>query len=317
FNTPSAQHYNLTVQQAIGDNLGLEVGYVGSRGKNMPMFIEINPILSNGQRKYPAYSLLRPTLTVAESWYNSLQASLRMRPTKGINFLMSYTLGDAKDHVSGLNIGGEARPVLPVTLGDDASLQAALAQEKGPALFDVRHRFVISFGIELPKLADKSPAMRAVLGGWQANGIFQAQTGFPLTVTDSVLAANGFTNRPNEICDPNDGAPHAVPTAANPLAKWFKTECFARRTVAETATGLSSQSRNTVRGPGFNRTDLSIFKNFTFAKNKQVQIRIEGFNIFDQARFGQPTAGITATNFGVLTSADDGRTIQFGAKFTF
>lgn len=316
FNTPSAQHYNLTVQQAIGNNMGLEVGYVGARGKNMPMFLEINPLI-NGVRKFPAYALLRPTLTVAESWYNSLQASLRMRPTKGINFLMSYTLGDAKDHVSGLNIGGESRPVLPITLGDDASIQAALAQEKGPALFDVRHRFVVSFGIELPKLADKSPAMRAILGGWQANGIFQAQTGFPLTVTDSVLAANGFTNRPNEICDPNDGAPHAVPTASNPLAKWFKTECFVRRTAAETATGLSSQSRNTVRGPGFNRTDLSIFKNFTFAKSKQIQIRIEGFNIFDQERFNQPVNASAAANFGVLTSADDGRTIQFGAKFSF
>lgn len=260
-------------------------------------------------RKYPAYSLLRPTLTVDESWYNSLQASLRMRPTKGINFLASYTFGNAKDHVSGLNIGGENRPVLPVTLGDDASLQAALDQEKGPALFDVRHRFVISFGAELPKLSDKSAAMRSILGGWQLNGIFQAQTGFPLTVTDPVLAINGFTNRPNMTCDPNDGAPHTV-------TQWFNTNCFARRAVANTA-GLSSQPRDAVRGPGFNRTDLSIFKNFTFSKNKQIQIRIEGFNIFNQERFGQPVVNISAANFGQLTASDDGRIIQFGAKFSF
>jgi hypothetical protein len=255
-------------------------------------------------------------MTAAESWYNSLQASLRMRPTRGISFLAAYTLGDAKDHVSGLNIGGENRPVLPVTLGDDASLQAALAQEKGPALFDVRHRFVLSFSIELPKLSDKSAAMRAVLGGWQANGIFQAQTGFPLTVTDAVLNLAGFTNRPDMTCDPNEGAPHDVPTAASPLAHWFKTECFARRAVANTG-GLSSQPRNAVRGPGFNRTDLSIFKNFRFGKDKQVQIRVEGFNIFDQERFGQPVGASAAANFGVLTAAEDGRTIQFGAKFSF
>ena len=143
------------MQRQIGDNLGLEVGYVGSRGHNLPMFFEINPII-NGVRKYPAYSLLRPTLTEAKSWYDSLQASLRMRPTKGINFLASYTYGDARDHVSGLNIGGEARPVLPINHGDDASLEAGLAQEKGPALFDVRHRFVFSFGVELPKLSDKA-----------------------------------------------------------------------------------------------------------------------------------------------------------------
>ena len=310
FNTPSAMHYNLTVQQQIGDNLGLEVGYVGSRGKNLPMFLEINPIVTPpSTRKFPAFSLLRPTTTVAESWYNSLQASLRMRPTRGINFLASYTLGDAKDHISGLNIGGESRPVLPVTLGDDASVQAALDQEKGPALFDVRHRFVISFGAELPKLAGSSAAMRNILGGWQLNGIFQAQTGFPFTVTDPVLALSGLTNRPNMTCDPNDGAPHTV-------TQWFNTNCFSRRAAANT-TGLSSQTRNAVRGPGFNRSDLSIFKNFTFSKDKQVQIRIEGFNIFNQERFGNPVNNSGAANFGQLTSADDGRIIQFGAKFSF
>lgn len=310
FNTPSVMHYNLTVQQQIGDNLGLEVGYVGSKGKNLPMFIEINPIVTPpSTRKYPAYSLLRPTTTVAESWYNSFQASLRMRPTRGINFLMAYTLADAKDHVSGLNIGGESRPVLPVTLGDDASLQAALDQEKGPALFDVKHRFVFSFGAELPRLDDKSAAMRAILGGWQLNGIFQAQTGFPLTVTDPVLSITGLTNRPNMTCDPNEGG-------AKSVAQWFNTTCFSRRTAANTVTP-SSQPRNAVRGPGFNRTDLSVFKNFNFGKSKQIQIRIEGFNIFNQERFGQPVGNIAAANFGQLTSSDDGRIIQFGAKFSF
>lgn len=308
FNTPSAMHYNLTVQRQLGDNLGLEVGYVGSRGKNLPIFMEINPVI-NGARKYPAFALLRPTFTAARSWYNSLQASLRLRPTKGINFLASYTYGDAKDHVSGLNIGGESRPVLPVTIGDEASLEAALAQEKGPALFDVRHRFVFSFGAELPKMADKSAAMRAILGGWQLNGIFQAQTGFPFTVTDSVLASSGLTNRPNMTCDPNSGAPHTV-------AQWFNTNCFSSRRGAATEV-LSTQPRNAVRGPGFNRTDLSVFKTFKFAGDKQFQIRIEGFNIFNQERFNNPVNNITSGNFGQLTSSDDGRIIQFGAKFSF
>ena len=58
--------------------------------------------------------------------------------------------------MSGLNIGGEARPVLPVVQGDDASIEPALAREKGDALFDVRHRFVFSFGYELPRLDDKA-----------------------------------------------------------------------------------------------------------------------------------------------------------------
>ena len=43
FATPVVQQYNLTVQQQVGANWGLEAGYVGSRGKNLPIFMEVNP----------------------------------------------------------------------------------------------------------------------------------------------------------------------------------------------------------------------------------------------------------------------------------
>ena len=116
---------------------------------------------TQGARLMPAFSLVRPTFSAAQSWYDSLQTSLRMLPTRGVNFLASYTLGKATDHVSGLNIGGESRPVLPVAQGDEASIERALEYEKGPALFDARHRFVLSFGYELPRLEDKAAAVRA------------------------------------------------------------------------------------------------------------------------------------------------------------
>src|SRR5207249_6266795 len=171
--------------------VGVEAGYVGCGGRNLPIFIEVNPTIPIltpvpriGPRLFPAFSLVRPTFSVAESWYDSLQTSARMRPWHGLNVLASYTLGHAVDHVSGLNIGGESRPMLPVTIGNAASFDAALDREKGDALFDVRHRFVLSFGHELPRLGGRSAAMRLTLGGWQVNGIIQGQTGFPLTVVE-------------------------------------------------------------------------------------------------------------------------------------
>ena len=122
FTTPNYQHYNLTYQRQLGQSIGLEVGWVGSRGRNLPIFMEVNPrVVEPGQttlgpRLYPAFSLVRPTFTVAKSWYDAFQASIRMRPTHGLNFLFSYTYGEAEDHVSGLNIGGEERPIVPVDL---------------------------------------------------------------------------------------------------------------------------------------------------------------------------------------------------------
>lgn len=319
FETPMVHHYNVSVQRQLLDRVGVEVGYVGSRGSNLPIFMEINPTTpiltptpTRGARLYPAFSLIRPTFSEAKSWYDSLQASAKMLPWHGLNFLASYTWSHAIDHVSGLNIGGESRPMLPIVMGDQASIDRALAREKGDALFDARHRFVVSFGYELPRLEQRGALMRYTLGGWQANGIIQTQTGFPLTITDTTdTGLMTLTNRPNATCDANAGG-------AGTPAQYFNTGCFQRLTLPANAGQLGDLGRNTVRGPGFSRTDLSFFKNFDFGGTQRIQLRIEAFNIFDQTRFGQPGGNIGApTTFGVITTADDGRIVQFGVKYQF
>ena len=315
FSSPFAHHFNATWQQQIGSMLGAEIGYVGSRGKNMPIFIEVNPGVyapgqtTRGARIFPAFSLVRPTFSVAESWYDSLQASLRMRPTRGVSFLASYTLGHAVDHVSGLNIGGEQRPGLAAEIGNQESIDRVLALEKGDALFDVRHRFVVSFGAELPTPRGMGQVAEYVLGGWQLNGIVQMQTGFPLTVVDPSSSIRYLTNRPDQVCDPNESAPERV-------EEWFNTACFERRPLAATAEPGSTR-RNSVRGPGFARSDLSLFKNIDLAGSHRLQLRVEAFNVFNQARFGQPGNLIGTGNFGEITSADDGRIIQLAVKYNF
>ena len=318
FATPIVQHYNVTLQHQIGGYWGVEAGYVGSRGHNLPIFMEVNPatpILTPapvpGPRLFPAFSLVRPTFSVAESWYNALQASARMRPWHDVNMLVSYTLSHAVDDVSGLNIGGESRPVLPVTIGNQASIDAALAREKGDALFDARHRFVMSFGYELPRLTDRNAVTRLTLGGWQVNGIIQGQTGFPLTAIEPLnISLTSLTNRPNMTCDPNAGAPRTV-------TQYFNTNCFRRLTVAANAGQIGNEARNVIRGPGFARTDLSFFKNFAATKTQQLQLRVEVFNALNQERFGQPGNQAGSPTFGVITTAEDGRIVQLGIKYTF
>ncbi len=316
FESPYAYHYNLTVQRQVGNDLGVEAGYVGSRGRHLPIFMEINPgVLVPGQttrgaRIMPAYALVRPTFSVAESWYDALQASARLRPSHGLSFLASYTWSHAIDHVSGLNIGGELRPLLPVVQGDQASIDAALAREKGDALFDVRHRFVFSFGAELPRLDGHSGALRAIAGGWQLNGIFQWQTGFPLTVTEGAnLDIRYMTSRPDVTCDPS-GGPETP-------QQWFNTGCFVRRTLAETGVRPGDEGRDVVRGPGLSRIDLSLFKSFEIHRSHAVQLRVEAFNLLNHVHFGQPGSTIGTPTFGVITSADDGRIVQLGIKYSF
>ncbi len=316
FKTPYAYHFNLTIQQQIGQNMGAEVGYVGSRGRNLPIFMEVNPgVYAAGQttagaRIMPAFALVRPTFSAAKSQYDSLQASLRMRPTHGVNFLASYTLGHAQDHVSGLNIGGDPRPVMAVDMNNPSTIDQALTKEWADALFDARQRFVLSFGVALPDFSGSNKAVHYLLGGWQFNGIYQAQTGFPLSVTDSTLTITYLTNRPDATCNPNAAAPHSVD-------QWFDTSCFARRSGATTGDRVGNAGRNSIRGPGFQSTDLSLFKTIDTHGRQRLQLRVEGFNIFNNIRFNNPSGAIGTVNFGKVTSAADGRVMQFGIKYLF
>ena len=110
-------------------------------------------------------------------------------------------------------------------------------------------------------------------------------------------------------CDPNDGP--------KTTAQWFDTTCFTALTLAQTGERPGNAGRNTVRGPGFQRTDLSIFKNFDFASAPSHPGAHRGFNIWNQARFGQPNGTFGAATFGQITTAEDGRVIQLGLKYIF
>ena len=48
-----------------------------------------------------------------------------------------------------------------------------------------------------------------------------------------------------------------------------------------------------------------------------MQLRVEAFNVFNQERFGQPGNTLGSATFGAITSAEDGRIVQIGVKYTF
>jgi hypothetical protein len=69
-----------------------------------------------------------------------------------------------------------------------------------------------------------------------------------------------------------------------------------------------------VLGPGFQTFDISAIKNFEPTEHFRVQFRAEFFNIFNHPNFGTPDMTVTDKQAGVISSAYDGRDIQFGLK---
>ena len=326
--TPYIQQYNVGVQYELWPDVVLDVAYVGNKGTKLNGFRNLNQraVITNpngsqsaGARPFPSFGDIQWMENRVSSNYNSLQLRLEKRFSQGLSGMVSYTLGeaitDAPDHIStsgggaGIDTGVFREPQ------DGHNLRA----ERGPAEFDVRHRFVASYIWELPlgrghKYGNTwSRPMDFFLGGWQLTGIHVLQSGFALTATlggSTVLNLGGERRaRPNLVGDPE------LPESQRTIDRWFNTDAFAVFSPAPQAFGNAGVG--IMRGPGLANFDFTLSKNFQINQRRYVQFRTEFFNAFNHANFGPPNIARESSGFGQILTAGNARIIQFGLKFYF
>lgn len=268
-------------------------------------------------RGYRSIAMIQPRY---DSNYHSMQVSAQHRLTGGSQINAAYTW--AKNLTNSQN----DRTTAPQNSYD-------IGSEYARAALDRRHVLSINYVYELPFFSKQEGFVGKVLGGWQASGIVTYNTGLPFTVVTSNFdpAGSGIINanptaRPILLCDPNLGAP-------NTRLLWFNTGCFQPNPGNTTNTATAGFSNNfgnaqrgIVNGPPTTRFDLTLSKNLKFQVSEnttlRVQLRAEGYNIFNKTNFrgfvGVPNAlNITNSNFGQIGSVRDPRTMQFAAKVSF
>jgi hypothetical protein len=326
------QTWNVNVEREFGAT-GVMVGYFGSYGDRLRIPININQFV-NGVRPYPTLSATSPispgaTLgnitevqSVGWSHYKGLWVTANRRMSRGVQLSASYTLSKSTDTNSFDATGATA----------NGSLQNSydLANSEGPSDFDTRHRFSLNGTYELPFHGNQFKE------GWQVTGVLQLQTGNPFNVITTLNTLTGVTSlRPdlvgdpailgsvnqwfnNSVCDPRIAAPAA--------GSCNSTSVFALPVSANGVFHFGNMPRNAIIGPTFADTDLSLIKNIKVAGQAKVQLRVEVFNLFNQANFGQPgrTATVGSTSFGLITNTrfatgDSGsaRQVQFAVKVLF
>jgi hypothetical protein len=134
------------------------------------------------------------------------------------------------------------------------------------------------------------------------------QSGTPVDAGLSFDNANTGSvgdNRPNLIGDPNSGP--------RTPEQWFNIAAFGR---PEPFT-FGNSGKNVITGPGYQNFDLSVSRNFGLGGIRRVQLRAEIFNLLNHTNFNAPNATFGNSQFGVISSAAEGREIQFGVKFVF
>jgi hypothetical protein len=331
------QQYTFGIQRQLARNTTFEVNYIGNKGLHLLSRIQINQALAPSaaciaaptspgcsalaRQPYPYFSTYINSTPTAFSSYNSMNVKFEYR-AHSTAITSNFTWAKSMDiHSVAAAIGASS-----------GGFQGFMDNHRprldyGPSDFDVDKRFVTSAVYELPvgrgkkMLNSADGAVDRLVGGWELNGIYTAQTGFPFSVTASDVS--GFLGT---------SAQRANRIPGNSSFKGSRSQWVDKTAYAQPALGFyGTSSRNYLRQPGVNNFDTALFKNFLFAHEAvKLQFRLESFNTFNHPQFypnpalTQYAAGGTTVDvnvndaaFGKITGASFGRQLQLGAKLVF
>jgi hypothetical protein len=304
-----AQQWSLNIQRQLGANYMAEIGYVGSRARQLVIIVDVNQApatlgVTNPNVNRPFFSVNPALASVNQSQsrgtidYHALQTRAVRRFAGGTSLAASYTFGKAIDLSS--DTDGTSQFPNPYDL----------AYNRGPANYDVTHVFNATALYALPWWRGRW------FGGWQVSALALARSGYPFTVyqqsgPQSTTTASG----PGTLFRPNRLGQGTVdhPT----IDRWFDPEAFAPP--SEPTATFGDSGRNILRGPGQFTIDAVLSK-LTRIGAVETEVRLEAFNLLNRPAFANPVSNISATNVGTISSLmpfTPMRQLQLGLKVRF
>ena len=302
--TAANRNYSISVQRELWAGYFFEAAYIGSQGRNLLWFPEINDptfdelrnnaalpaaqrVSTNYLRPYKGYSSIRQRRSEAESNYNGMQLYATKR-RGALSFTLSYTLSKADTNASDFGVNPE---------GQD------LDYNYGPATYDRRHIFVATYTYRVPFFQGQGGLMEAVLGGWEVTGITRLQSGAYLTpVGNTSIGSRRSDYLGGDITD-----------AARDETQWFNTAEF----VAAPEDRRGNAGVGIIEGPGRHTWDLSFRKKFRIVKQTRIGVQADVFNLFNRVNLNNPSTNINDVNYGRIASAGPPRQVQLGIRFEF
>ena len=339
-NAPSQyiEQWSTSIEKSLGQNMTLEVGYLGSHGVHLQRAHLINnappgagPIgprrpfpkiafvsgttlpagvtyvapasgCPTGQMCFPVstINLLEDT---AQSWYDAGYVNIRRRYSHGLTLLANYTwsknLSNAPDFRS---------PMFEASIPQNNN---DLAAEKGPSC-DVRDRFALSAVYSIPGVGNGWANIASK--NWQLSTVYQVQTGFPFTISVFGDTANAGTALGENPIRANLTGKPIFGSGTHSATEWFNTAAFT--TPAPFTFG--DVGRNSVYGPGMQTMDIALAREFAIAERMKFQFRGEFFNALNHTNLGTPDRFVNTQQFGTITEATTpGRQIQLSARLSF
>lgn len=303
----SVQQFNVQYEQQWGNDSSFSFAYVGSRGRNLVLYYNVNgtalttdtavPCPVAGRvlgNCYPGLSSINVRDDNGRSQYDALQIQHERRFSKGWQYVAAYTFSKTKDNGEGAfdrKANGGLNYVEPYTT----------SRVDFPHVFSFATLYEIPFGRGRSYGSGISKAADLIIGGWQLNGIFRAQSGSPfdVRVNDRLV---------NVTSDPYGG----------PMGQYLNRAAF-----TPVGAGLGSLERNSLRSPSTWQLNFGLMKKFVFSERFNLQFRGEAFNLFNTIQKGIPNTDYNNTNaldgFGTIrsTAPFSNRQLQFGLRLEF
>lgn len=323
---PTLDAWNATIQHQLTPTISVETGYVANKGThffldgspyndlNAPTLVGFNQGLSTDQRR-PYFAKFGWTIPLyffgndTNNHYNSIQSKVEKRFGNGYSLLGNYTYSQAKTHDQPyFNINPNLWYGRPDWQRNNVVVVSNIAE--------------LPFGTGKRFLGNSSRAVDYLVGGWQ------------LSDNTSWMSSQGFNTSYSECSSDNDvGSCHpdriGATSAHHPTrANWYVT---ASPLIANgQASGpwrrpqpgtFGNDVRNSLTGPWWTQTDLSVLKAFAIIPEKiNAQFRMDVFNLFNHVNMGNPGGCVDCSNAGVIQSQAPNaamRQMEFGARLEF
>ena len=284
---PYTLQWSAALEQALGRDQSVSITYVGASGRRLLQ----SAFISSPNDNYGAAYLVGNAGT---SNYNALQAQFRRRLSHGVDALASYSWSHSIDTGSAGSFGNLSNAIIP-SVDPNAN--------RGDSDFDIRNAFSMAVSYEIPQVKS-SAVVRAMIGGWSVQTVFQARSAPPVTVYDSRFSElfSGATDiRPDRV----PGQPLYLTGSQFPGSRAINPAAFVDPPVDENGnpTRQGNVPRNSLRGFGATQWDFAIHRDFPIHERVKLQFRAELFNVLNHPNFGSPVADLSNTSqFGRATA---------------
>jgi hypothetical protein len=270
---------------------------------------------------------MRIHANMGESIYHGLGLSARNRMFHGLQAQVAYTLSKNIDLTS-----ASTSDRLMFYWGDIKRHGRGLSQ------LHQKHNFVSNFSYDVPFGQNLTGVGGVLARGWQLSSIVTAGTGVARTLTHNVRTIiqrvgdndqlapdviSGGNHNPTEGTSAGCTGGPAAGTELGTPEMWFDPCQFVAPPLEAGRARFGNVGRGHLIMPGLFTVDLSVHKNFAVGEERQVQFRAEFFNLFNHTNHNFPATGLTNANgtrnpsAGIIDSARDPRSAQFGLRYTF